>query len=291
MNEEITLQEEVEKSLRRGPFKKCIMTRFAQAVIRYDLVMPGDHIAVCISGGKDSMIMAKCFQELKRRNKFPFELTFLCMDPGYTEETHALIEKNAGLLGIPLTIFESDIFSAVVEIEKSPCYLCARMRRGYLYSKAKELGCNKIALGHHYDDVIETTLLSILYSGQVQTMMPRLWSDNFEGMQLIRPMFFVREEDILRFRDAHGLTFIRCACKFTQMTAAPSDGSGKGTGDSLSKRLEIKHMIAEMKKVNPSVEANIFRSMENIHLAAVLGYKTPDGLMHSFLEEGRPPHS
>ena len=282
MNEEMTVREEVEKSLRRGPFKKCVMTRFAQAVIRYDLIEPGDHIAVCISGGKDSMIMAKCFQELKRRNKFPFELTFLCMDPGYTKKTRALIESNAALLGIPLTIFESDIFSAVTEIEKSPCYLCARMRRGHLYAKAKELGCNKIALGHHYDDVIETTLLSILYSGQVQTMMPRLWSDNFEGMQLIRPMFFIREEDIVRFRDAHGLTFIRCACKFTEMLE-----NTRGTGDSLSKRVEVKHLIAEMKKVNPSVEANLFRSMENVHLAAVLGYKTPDGLMHSFLDE---PH-
>ena len=293
---------EIEKSLRKK-FRKDIMSPFVKAITNYELLSPGDHIAVCISGGKDSMLMAKCFQELKRRNKIPFELTFLCMDPGYTPETLAMIESNAALLQIPLTLFHSDIFEAVFDIEKSPCYLCARMRRGHLYSKAKELGCNKIALGHHYDDVIETTLLSILYSGQTQTMMPKLHSDNFEGMELIRPMYLIREEDVKRFRDYNGLTFIRCACKFTQRLAeeaarkeaaygnageASESGSasdGRGTGDSASKRLEVKRLIEQMKTTNRDVEANIFRSMSNIHLGAVLGYKDKDKVYHPFTED------
>ena len=293
---------EIEKSLRKK-FRKDIMSPFVKAITNYELLSPGDHIAVCISGGKDSMLMAKCFQELKRRNKIPFELTFLCMDPGYTPETLAMIESNAALLQIPLTLFHSDIFEAVFDIEKSPCYLCARMRRGHLYSKAKELGCNKIALGHHYDDVIETTLLSILYSGQTQTMMPKLHSDNFEGMELIRPMYLIREEDVKRFRDYNGLTFIRCACKFTQRLAeeaarkeaaygnageASESGSasdGRGTGDSASKRLEVKRLIEQMKTTNHDVEANIFRSMSNIHLGAVLGYKDKDKVYHPFTED------
>ena len=275
-------REEIEKSLRKK-FRTLIMGRFVQAVNRYDLIEPGDHIAVCISGGKDSMLMAKCFQELKRRNKIPFELTFLCMDPGYTEETREMIEANAKLLGIPLTVFHSEIFDAVYTIEKSPCYLCARMRRGYLYKTAKDLGCNKIALGHHYDDVIETTLLSILYSGQTQTMMPRLRSDNFEGMELIRPMYLIREEDIKHFASYNELTFIRCACRFTASTAKEAEEK-HATGDSASKRLAVKHLIAQMKETNPSVEANIFRSMENIHLSAVLGYKDTDKKYHIFLE-------
>ena len=273
--------DEIEKSLRKT-FKKTIMSPFVKAITQYELLAPGDHVAVCISGGKDSMLMAKCFQELKRRNKIPFELTFLCMDPGYTEKTLSLIKSNAALLEIPLTIFHSDIFEAVTTVESSPCYLCARMRRGHLYAKAKELGCNKIALGHHYDDVIETTLLSILYSGQTQTMMPKLKSTNFEGMELIRPMFLIREEDILRFRDHNELTFIRCACKFTEMLER--ERGERGTGDSASKRLEVKRLIARLKETNPDVEANIFRSMENIHLAAVLGYKDKEKVRHSFLE-------
>ena len=278
----ILRREEIEKSLRKK-FRTLIMARFVQAINRYELIEPGDHIAVCISGGKDSMLMAKCFQELKRRNKIPFELTFLCMNPGYTDETLELIENNARLLGIPLTMFRSEIFDAVYTIEKSPCYLCARMRRGYLYKKAQDLGCNKIALGHHFDDVIETTLLSILYSGQTQTMMPRLSSDNFEGMELIRPMYLIREEDIKHFASYNELTFIKCACRFTAQTVQQHNA----TGDSDSKRLEIKQMIAEMKKINPSVEANIFRSMENIHLSAVLGYKDIEKKQHTFLERYR----
>ena len=277
--EDLRIREEIEKSLRKK-YRKEIMSPFVQAVNRYELLAPGDHVAVCISGGKDSMLMAKCFQELKRRNKIPFELTFLCMNPGYTEETFAQIRHNASLLGIPLTVFETEIFGAVYTIDKSPCYLCARMRRGHLYKAAQDLGCNKIALGHHYDDVIETTLLSILYSGQTQTMMPKLRSDNFAGMELIRPMYLVREEDIKRFRDGNGLAFIRCACRFTEQQEL-----ARGTGDATSKRLAVKDLIAQMKKDNPSVEANIFRSMENIHLAAVLGYKDKNRKAHPFLED------
>jgi len=281
--------DQIEKSLRKT-YRQEIMTPFVKAITEYQLLAPGDHVAVCISGGKDSMLMAKCFQELKRRNKIPFELTFLCMDPGYLPETLEMIRQNAGILGIPLTLFHSDIFEAVSVIDKSPCYLCARMRRGHLYSKAKELGCNKIALGHHYDDVIETTLLSILYSGQTQTMMPKLRSDNFEGMELIRPMYLIREEAIKRFRDAHGLQFIRCACKMTQATAAEDaaragGGHSRITGDSLSKRLEVKRLIAALKETNPDVEANIFRSMGNIHLGAVLGYKDKEKVYHSFTDD------
>ena len=290
--------DEIEKSLRKK-FRKDIMSPFAKAITDYELLSPGDHVAVCISGGKDSMLMAKCFQELKRRNKIPFELTFLCMDPGYLPDTRALIEKNAAILGIPLTIFQSDIFEAVSHIDKSPCYLCARMRRGNLYNKAKELGCNKIALGHHYDDVIETTLLSILYSGQTQTMMPKLKSDNFEGMELIRPMFLIREEAVKAFRDYNGLCFIRCACKMTRAIEeerkrrkeegtgsekVSGEYSGRITGDSLSKRLEVKQLIAKLKETNPDVEANIFRSMANIHLGAVLGYKDKEKVYHPFTE-------
>ena len=262
-------------------FRKPILTRFTQAITKYDLVSPGDHIAVCISGGKDSMLLALCFKELKRRNKFPFSLTFLCMDPGYTEANRRKIEENARLLDIPLTIFETDIFGAVYEIEKSPCYLCARMRRGHLYKQAQDLGCNKIALGHHFDDVIETGLLSILYSGQIQTMMPKIVSDNFPGMELIRPFFFVREADIIRFRDAHHLSFLRCACRFTEAHYADE---AMRNGDSGSKRLEVKNLIAKLKETNPSVEANLFRSYENVHLGAVLGYKDKDKQYHSFLD-------
>ena len=271
-------QEEIEKSLRKGRFHKALFSKFAKAINTYDLIQPGDKIAVCISGGKDSMLMAKLFQELKRHNKFPFELVFLVMDPGYNEANRAIIEHNAKLLGIPITVFETEIFDAVYNIEKSPCYLCARMRRGYLYSKAKELGCNKIALGHHYDDVIETILMGMLYGAQVQTMMPKLHSTNFEGMQLIRPMYLIREADIKHWRDYNDLHFIQCACKFTDTcTTCRTDGT------SVSKRMEIKNLIAELKKVNPHVESNIFRSVENVNLHTVIAYKK-DGVKHSFLE-------
>ena len=270
-------REDIESSLRKR-FKKEITGNFVKAISRYELVSPGDHVAVCISGGKDSMLMAKLFQEIKRRNKFPFEVTYLCMDPGYSSTTLDMIHANARLLGIPLTMFQSHIFDAVDHIEHSPCYLCARMRRGYLYNKAKELGCNKIALGHHYDDVIETTLMSILYSGQVQTMMPKLHSTNFEGMELIRPMYLIREDSIKKWRDTNGLQFIRCACHFTDTCSL------EGKGDSNSKRLEAKHLIADLKKNNPNIEGNLFQSMQNIHLDAVLGYKQ-NNVRHSFLDD------
>ena len=260
-------------------FKKTVWRPFTKAINAYEMIQDGDKIAVCISGGKDSMLMAKLFQELKRHNKFHFDLVFLVMDPGYNEMNRQIIENNAKLLDIPITVFESDIFDAVYEIEKSPCYLCARMRRGYLYSKAKELGCNKIALGHHYDDVIETILMGMLYGAQVQTMMPKLHSTNFEGMELIRPMYLIREDDIKHWRDYNGLHFIQCACRFTDTctTCRPN-------GESASKRMEIKHMIAEMKKVNPYVETNIFRSIENVNLDTVVAYKK-NGVRHSFLED------
>ena len=268
---------EIEKSIRKK-FHKVLFSRFAKAINEYDMIQENDKIAVCISGGKDSMLMAKLFQELKRHNKFPFELVFLVMDPGYNEANRAVIEHNAKLLGIPITVFETEIFDAVYNVEKSPCYLCARMRRGYLYSKAKELGCNKIALGHHYDDVIETILMGMLYGAQVQTMMPKLHSTNFEGMQLIRPMYLIREADIKHWRDYNDLHFIQCACKFTDTcTTCRTDGT------SVSKRMEIKNLIAELKKVNPHIESNIFRSVENVNLHTVIAYKK-DGVKHSFLE-------
>ena len=275
--EELLRAEEIEKSIRKK-FHKRLFSRFAKAVREYELVQEGDRIAVCISGGKDSMLMAKLFQELKKHNKFPFEVEYLVMDPGYSELNRKLIEQNAKMMGIPIKIFESDIFDAVFDVEKSPCYLCARMRRGHLYSKAKELGCNKIALGHHYDDVIETILMGMLYGAQVQTMMPKLHSTNFGGMELIRPMYLIREDSIKAWRDYNDLHFIQCACKFTDTcTTCRTDGT------SVSKRMEIKNLIAELKKVNPHIESNIFRSVENVNLHTVIAYKK-DGVKHSFLE-------
>ena len=266
---------DIERSINKK-FHKEIWSRFTAALNDYNLVEEGDKIAVCISGGKDSMLMAKLFQELKRHNKFPFEVVFLVMDPGYSPENREIIEKNAKLLNIPITVFESNIFESVLHIEKSPCYLCARMRRGHLYNKAKELGCNKIALGHHYDDVIETVLMGMLYGGQVQTMMPKLHSTNFEGMELIRPMYLIREDDIKRWRDYNDLHFIQCACKFTDTCTSCNP-------DNTSKRQEIKNMIREMKKVNPQVESNIFRSVENVNIDTVIAYKK-DSIKHNFLE-------
>ena len=266
---------DIEQSIRKK-FKKSIWCKFTKAVREYELVKEGDKIAVCISGGKDSMLMAKLFQELQRHNRFPFEVTFLVMDPGYSKENRQIIENNAKKLHIPLTIFESDIFEAVLHVEKSPCYLCARMRRGHLYAKAKELGCNKIALGHHYDDVIETILMGMLYGAQVQTMMPKLHSTNFEGMELIRPLYLVREDDIKKWRDYNELHFLQCACKFTETCSIEG-------GDSSSKRMEIKHLIRDLKKTNPFVEGNIFKSVENVNLSTVIAYKQ-NGVKHHFLE-------
>lgn len=268
---------DIEQSLRKK-FKKSIWSKFTKAVRDYELVQEGDRIAVCISGGKDSMLMAKLFQELQRHHKVEFELVFLVMDPGYSAANRQIIENNAKKLGIPITIFESDIFDAVFEIEKSPCYLCARMRRGHLYHQAKQLGCNKIALGHHYDDVIETILMGMLYGAQMQTMMPKLHSTNFEGVELIRPLYLVREDDIKKWRDYNNLYFLQCACKFTETCSSCQDN-----GQNNSKRLEVKNLIREMKKTNPYVEGNIFKSVENVNLSTIIAYKK-DGVKHHFLE-------
>ena len=271
--------EEIEEPLRkRRKFKERLFNPFYKAIMKYELVEPGDRIAVCISGGKDSMLMAKLFQQLQRNKNLSFELVFLVMDPGYNELNRTLIEHNAETLGVPIQIFETSIFDAVYRIEKSPCYLCARMRRGYLYSKAKELGCNKIALGHHYDDVIETTLMGMLWGGQMQGMMPNLHSTNFEGMELIRPMYFVREDDIKAWRDYHGLHFIQCACHFTDTCS-----SCREDGTVISKRMETKLLIQRLKKSNPHVETNIFNSMNNVCLDTLISYKQ-NGQMHHFLD-------
>ena len=262
---------EVEQSLRKK-FKKKIWSKFTKAINTYELVKPGDKIAVCISGGKDSMLMAKCFQELKVHNKFDFEVKFLVMDPGYSPENRKVIEDNAKKLNIPITIFESDIFESVFNVEKSPCYLCARMRRGHLYHFAKDMGCNKIALGHHYDDVIETILMGMLYSGQIQTMMPKLHSTNFEGMELIRPLYLVREDDIKAWRDYNDLHFIQCACKFTDTCTTCNNEENQS-----------KNLISELKKTNRFVEGNIFKSVENVNLNTIVAYKK-DGVKHNFLD-------
>ena len=278
MEREKTKAELVEESIRKR-FHKELFSKFAKAINDYDQIQKNDRIAVCISGGKDSMVMAKLFQELKRHNKFPFELTFLVMDPGYHPANRLKLESNAALLQVPITVFESEIFDAVYDVKKSPCYLCARMRRGHLYSKARELGCNKIALGHHYDDVIETILMGMLYGGQIQTMMPKLHSTNFQGMELIRPLYLVREETIKRFRDYHELEFLQCACRFTEECAANAQNNQE-----LSKRILVKNLIAQMKKENPFVESNIFKSVENVNLDTVVAYKAR-GTRHHFLEE------
>ncbi|MBQ7597695.1 MAG: tRNA 2-thiocytidine biosynthesis protein TtcA [Clostridia bacterium] len=269
------LQADVETALRgRRRFKDTLFIPFAKAILQYELLQEGDRVAVCISGGKDSMLMAKLFQELQRHRKFPFELVFLSMDPGYAAANKTLLQDNARALGVPLTVFESDIFDSVFHVEKSPCYLCARMRRGHLYKTAKDLGCNKIALGHHFDDVIETNLMSMLWGGQIQSMPPKLKSKNFPGMELIRPLYLVREADIEAWRDYHHLRFLACACRFTEHSEAHPE---------MSKRKETKALIAALHKTNPRVEANIFASMENVALDTVLGYRAK-GEYHSFLE-------
>ena len=267
---------DVEQSLRKK-FRKSIWCKFTKAINEYELVKPGDKIAVCISGGKDSMLMAKLFQELKRHNKFDFEVKFLVMDPGYSPANRQVIEENAKRLEIPIEIFESDIFDSVYNVEKSPCYLCARMRRGYLYSHAQKMGCNKIALGHHYDDVIETILMGMLYSAQFQTMMPKLHSTNFEGMELIRPLYLVREADIIHWAQYNDLHFIQCACRFTEGCAS-CGGTEKG-----SKRADVKRLIHSLEQENPYVAKNIFRSVENVNLNTVIGYKK-DGVRYHFLD-------
>ena len=268
---------EIERSIIKK-FRKPVWRRFTKALNDYELVKDGDKIAVCISGGKDSMLMAKLFQELARHGKKNFDVVFLVMNPGYNERNFQLIKENARILNIPITVFQSEIFNIVASEESSPCYLCARMRRGHLYSRAKELGCNKIALGHHYDDVIETILMGMLYGGQVQTMMPKLHSTNFEGMELIRPMYLIREADIIHWADYNNLHFIRCACRFTEKVAAAAEEEDKG-----SKRAEVKPLIRQLAAKDPVVEFNIFKSVENVNLNTVIAYKK-DGVKHHFLE-------
>lgn len=269
-------QKEIERSIIKK-FRKGIWRKFTKGIREYDLIQDGDKIAVCISGGKDSMLMAKLFQELKLHNKFSFDVKFLVMDPGYSPENRKVIEENARKLNVPITIYESDIFEAVFHVDQSPCYLCARMRRGHLYHYAQELGCNKIALGHHYDDVIETILMGMLYGAQVQTMMPKLHSTNFGGMELIRPMYLIREDSIKAWRDYNDLHFIQCACKFTDTCTTCNNEETK------SKRMEIKQLIQTLKKTNPFIESNIFKSVENVNLDTVVGYKQY-GERHYFLE-------
>ena len=275
-NEAEQRTKDIERSIIKK-FRKPIWRRFTKAIREYELVQDGDKIAVCISGGKDSMLMAKLFQELSRQGKKNFEVVFLVMNPGYNEINYQTIKDNAKILNVPITVFESDIFNIVASEEQSPCYLCARMRRGYLYSKAKELGCNKIALGHHYDDVIETILMGMLYGAQVQTMMPKLHSTNFEGMELIRPLYLIREADIIHWANYNDLHFIQCACRFTEHCAS-CGGTEKG-----SKRAEIKELIHELAQKDPVIEYNIFRSVENVNLNTVIGYKQ-DGVRHNFLD-------
>lgn len=266
--------QEIERSIIKK-FRKDIWAKFIKAVIDYELIKENDKIMVCISGGKDSFLLAKCIQELQRHGKYPFEAHFVCMNPGYNEVNKELILENAKTLNIDLEMFDSDIFDIVSNVEKSPCYLCARMRRGCLYNKAQELGCNKIALGHHFDDVIETTLLSMFYGAEIKTMMPKLHSENFEGLELIRPLFLVEEDNVIAWAKFNELKFINCACKFTENHFYVDDGT--------SKRKEMKNMIKEMKKTNPNVAYNIFKALDNINLNCVLGTKL-EKEYKSFLE-------
>lgn len=276
MPRELTIQETAERSLIKT-YRKSLWNPFIAAVKRYELVEPGDRIAVCISGGKDSMVLAKLMQELRRHTEQPFDLTFLVMDPGYNAANRALIEENAARLGIPITIFDSDIFDVTVQVEKNPCYLCARMRRGFLYSKARELGCNKIALGHHMSDVLETTLLGLFYGAQLQTMPPKLHSKNFPGMELIRPLYCVHEDAIIAWKNYNHLRFLQCACRFTEGRDAAEDGVGD------SKRQEMKVLLRQLKQGNPNIEKSMFRAVHGVQLDTFPGFKYR-GAAHSFLD-------
>lgn len=265
---------EIERTIIKK-FRKQIWSKFVKAVIEYKLIEENDNIMVCISGGKDSFLMAKCIQELQRHGKYPFNAHYVVMDPGYNDYNRDMIIDNAKILNVPIEVFESNIFDIVEKVSDSPCYLCARMRRGCLYNRAKELGCNKIALGHHFDDVIETTLLSIFYGSEVKTMMPKLHSTNFKGLELIRPLYLVKEDDIIAWRNFNELTFINCACRFTEGCSLINDGT--------SKRKEIKELIKNMKKINPNIDNNIFKSMDNINLNCILSY-VKDGQKVNFLD-------
>ena len=276
MERQLETYQKIERSIIKK-FRKQLWTPFIVAVKRYELIQAGDKIAVCISGGKDSMLMAKLMQELQRHSKVHFETVFLVMDPGYNEINRCKIEQNAALLNVPITIFETDVFDVANSSEHNPCYLCARMRRGYLYSKAKELGCNKIALGHHFNDVIETTVMAMFYGAQLQAMLPKLHSSNFEGMELIRPMYCIHEDDIIRWKNAHELEFIQCACRFTENCTMCDNGGGG------SKRQEVKQLLKRLKKDNPDIEKSIFNSIHSVCLDTMPGWKTK-GEEHSFLE-------
>lgn len=267
---------EIERSIIKK-FRKPLWRKFTQAIQEYELIQPGDKIAACISGGKDSMLMAKLLQELQRHGKYPFELVFLVMNPGYNADNWKIIQDNAKVLGIPLTVFESEIFDIVAGVDRNPCYLCARMRRGNLYAEAKALGCNKIALGHHFDDVVETILMGMLYSGKIETMMPKLHSKNFEGMELIRPMYKIKEEDIKAWRDYHKLHFIQCACRFTENCATCGGEHG-------SKRDEMKELMKQFRATSDVIESNIFQSVHNINLRTVIGYHKDDEV-YNFLDD------
>lgn len=271
---------EIEKSIIKR-FRKEIWRPFVRALNEYDMIREGDNIAVCISGGKDSMLLAKCMQEILRHGKMEFGLKFLVMDPGYHPANRRLIEENAALMEIPVHIFRSDIFDTVTDAGGSPCYLCARMRRGNLYANARELGCNKIALGHHFDDVIETILMSMLYGAQVNTMMPKLHSTNFEGMELIRPLYLVKEKDILAWKEYNHLRFLQCACRFTENIAREQ---AMEEDVHASKRQEMKELIEHFRQVNPHIETNIFKSVGNVYLDTCIGY-VKGGVRHHFLQE------
>ena len=277
MKKELERYQIAERSISKT-YRKTIWNPFVEAVKKYQLIQDGDKIAVCISGGKDSMILAVLMRMLQRFSEVPFELEYIVVDPGYNSENRKRIEENAEILNIPINVFNSDIFNVVVKIEQNPCYLCARMRRGYLYSRAKELGCNKIALGHHLSDVIETTVMGMFYGSQIQAMLPRLKSTNYEGMELIRPMYCIKEDAIIAWSKYNNLEFIRCACRFTE------DYKTNDNKEGLSKRQEIKDLIKQMKKVNPNIEINIFRSIHNANVDTMVEYKLNDEF-HSFLEK------
>ena len=267
---------EIERSI-ITTYRKEIWSKFVKAVSDYKLIEENDNVMVCISGGKDSFLLAKCIQELQRHGNVKFNAHYVVMDPGYNEYNRNFILDNAKILNIPLEMFESDIFDVVANVDsKSPCYLCARMRRGYLYNHAKELGCNKIALGHHFDDVIETTLLSMFYGAEIKTMMPKLHSDNYEGIDLIRPLYLVKEASIIAWKNYNELTFINCACRFTEGCSLINDGT--------SKRKEMKELIKNLRKINPSVDANIFKAMDNVNMNCILSWHK-DGVNHSFLDD------
>lgn len=258
-------------------YRKCIWRRFIAGINKYEMIKPGDKIAVCISGGKDSMLLAKCMQEIHRHGVIDFDVKYLVMDPGYNEANRQRIIENAELLNVPIHVFDTEIFDSVVNVQDHPCYLCARMRRGYLYREAQRLGCNKIALGHHFDDVIETILMGMLYGAQIQTMMPKLHSTNHPGMELIRPLYMVKEKDIIAWARHNELEFIQCACRFTE-------NSAKGDDTGVSKRQEMKMLIKQFRRTSPYIDMNIFNSVQNVNLTTIIGYHDNENT-YNFLDD------